>query len=294
MVALNERTSAKISLMAAPQLDYTDDKQPKKDVLVYYLRLLKEVHGEAGVTTGQRSNLPIAEKLSRDLIYWQQEALNYKISSAYLHDMSEYDDTKKLLGDLKTVAFEKKSGMPVAYIDEEVTGQASTSNGISHTFSEDLATKALETSLGYCNITLDLSDVSFPQQKPSNLYIIFANDYFSSGLECWESLSGKITSNLYTYWHDFTAFDQTTLLESDARIRRFLALDYSDQRHGNEISLKVENFDETAYFILKLNYGFVENAEGAEVKDLKNGFYLLKINQPEVLIHTAEKTRSIH
>ena len=76
--------------------------------------------------------------------------------------------------------------------------------------------KCMETALGYSNITLDFYSVTYPEGDEDS----------------WEKMSKKIAANLGTYWKAYEAFDATTLTESDVRIRRFLALDYKQQRAG--------------------------------------------------------------
>ena len=270
LVSMEEKNDAKMSLMASPQLDYSDDIEPTKDMLIYYLRLLNEGYGEAGISTKQISSVPLSEKIGKDLVYWQSEAANYKLQSAYLTDKSEYDVVKKLMPSLRTIVIPAEDGMPVRYFDGTVTCQMTTSNGLTHTFSEDIGLKAYETALGYSNIVLDMSMVSHPKDGD------------------WADFSRRSSSNLITYWKQYAGFEHTTLSESDERIRRFFALNYSDSRNDNVIHLHVDQFDEKAYFVFKLNEGELDEVEGANVINLKNCFYLLELDQADVTITLKE------
>lgn len=270
LVALDEKTGAKISLMAAPQLDYADENEPIQGLLIYYLRLLNEGYGEAGISTRQISNVPLAEKIARDRVYWDAEAKDYKLQSAYLDSAEFYDTVKTYLPDLKTIVIPNEKGMPVRYVDEVVTCQMTTSDAMTHTFSQDIDLKAYETALGYSNVVLDMSEVSYPNT------------------EDWADLSRKTSSNLITYWKQYSGFANTTLSESDERIRRFFALNYTDGKQENRIHLHVERFDESAFFVFKLNSGEIDQVEGANVVDLKHDFYLLEVFQEDVVITLKE------
>ncbi|MBP5264357.1 MAG: DUF2194 domain-containing protein, partial [Lachnospiraceae bacterium] len=70
-IAMTERSKDKISLLVSPQMDYTDDIEPTQNMLIYYLRLLNEGYGEAGVSTKQTSSISLSEKLAKDKVYWQ-------------------------------------------------------------------------------------------------------------------------------------------------------------------------------------------------------------------------------
>ena len=271
IIALTEQSKDKISLMITPQMDYTDELEPEEELLTFYLRLLNEGYGEAGLSTTQVSSLPLKEKIGMDRVYWQKEAADYVLQTLYLDQLEEYEEAKAIIPDLKTVVIDKAEGVPVCYLDDEVTCQMTTSDVMTHTFSEDIALKSLETALGYSNVVMDMFQVSHPN-----------GDDFAD-------FSRKTSSNLLTFWKPYAGFAKTTLSESDARIRRFMALDYHDSKKGNEITLHVDGFDEQAFFILKLNRDVIDEVTGAEVTDLKDGFYLLDVSQEDVVITVKER-----
>ena len=271
IIAMTEHSGDKISLMVSPQMDYEDEKEPEEEMLIYYLRLLNEGYGEAGLSTKQFSAVPVKKKLAKDQIYWKSEASDYVLQTLYLDDPSKYEEARECIPALRTVVIDENGGKPVQYLDGNVTCQMTTSDALTHTFSEDLALKSYETALGYSNVVMDLSMVSHPKQ-----------DDFAD-------FSRKTSGNLITYWKQFSGFTKTTLSESDARIRRFLALDYYDGRNGNQISLHVDGFDQQAFFILKLNRDVIDEVTGAKITDLKNGFYLLDVSEPNVVIKVKER-----
>ncbi|MBQ1849570.1 MAG: hypothetical protein II139_04305 [Lachnospiraceae bacterium] len=272
VISMTERSKDKISLMVTPQMDYEDDIEPEDNMLVFYLRLLNEGYGEAGLSTKQISNLSLAQKLGKDRVYWEREAADYVLRSLYLDDATHYEDAKALLPDLRTIVIEEKNAKPVTYVDDEVTCQVATSDCLTHTFSQDIALKSLETALGYSNVVFDMFEVSHPS----------GDDY--------ADFSRKTSSNLLSFWKPYAGFAKTTLSESDLRIRRFMALDYHDARKGSEITLHVDNFDKEAFFILKLNRDEIDEVEGATITDLGDGFFLLGATQEDVKITVKVRT----
>ena len=87
------------------------------------------------------------------------------------------------------------------------------------------------------------------------------------------------------------------MAESDERIRRFLALNYTQERTGNEIHLHIENFEKEAYFILRLQSGnwYVKEAKGASFAQLDDKSYLVTATMEDVALtigeeHTAKIT----
>lgn len=271
MIAMTERTGDKISLMISPQMDYEDDKEPEDELLIYYLRLLNEGYGEAGLSTKQFSSVPVRKKIEKDVVFWKREAPDYALKTIYLDDAEAYEEVKTSVPGLRSVVVDEAQGEPVKYLDDGVICQMATSDALTHTFSEDICLKSIETALGYSNVVMDLSMVSHPKQED------FAD------------FSRKTSSNLITFWKQFSGFSKTTLSESDARIRRFLALDYYDGRNGNQISLHVDGFDKQAFFILKLNRDVIDEVTGAEITELGNGFFLLDVSEPDVLIKVKER-----
>ena len=156
----------------------------------------------------------------------------------------------------------------MGYLNENVTLQPSTSSGIRHTFLDDFKVKCMETALGYSNITLDLYSVTYPEGDEDS----------------WEKMSKKIAANLGTYWKAYEAFDATTLTESDVRIRRFLALDYKQQRTDNVIILSLEHREDAAWFLLRLHGEEVTEVAGGSFEEVEDGVYLILAEEDEVSV----------
>ena len=79
--------------------------------------------------------------------------------------------------------------------------------------------------------------------------IPFKHDIFWPQQETdrWQIMQKHFSSNILTYWKNFTGFDSMTLSESNTRIRTFLNLDFSESRTENEITLETSEKGDLLY-----------------------------------------------
>lgn len=278
LTALNKRTKMKMTCMISPQFDYGDTMEPDGDNVAYYLKLLKEERGEAGLSGTSVAPMDIREKLALDEAFWQQYAPDYTFQSLYLRDSSQKATlSEKEKEEIKTLVINRENRVdPIVLFDESgMTLQSVTSNGYKHTFMDDFRLKSMETALAYSNITLDLYAVTYPESDDDS----------------WEKLMKQISPNVSTYWKNFYAFEQTTLSDSDLRIRRFLALDYEQSRKEDTIFVDITNFDEQAWFILRLNQEELQSVKGGEYVLVEDGVYLIEAEKPELSIRVKPSSK---
>lgn len=278
LVALQETTDAKLTCMVTPQFTYDDAQEPDGSEVAYYLKQLKEQNGELGWSATNRSDLSVADKLAIDKPFWKNYGADYKITSVYLRDGSQKSAAALALKDedVRTlvVADEDTTSPIISYATDNITQQKVTSAGITHTFSDDLKLRSMETALGYSNITLDLLSVTYPKTKQDS----------------WEKMLRKLSPNLTTFWKPFEAFTHTTLSESDQRIRRFLAIDYEQERQGDNIAVMVKNFDQQAWFVLRLNGETVKSVKGGSSTKIEDGAYLICAEKDKITIKVGRKS----
>ena len=276
LVSMTERTGAHISLMAAPQLDYEDGNEPDSALLPRYMSLVKEGRGEIGASMGRVSEISLEDKLSRDVSFYTEGAGKYTILSMYAGNLEEVLEApwESYFPKLRTIATGLDNGKPpIDYIGRNVTLQRATAVGKEHPYSANLAIMGYETALGYSNIVLDMKDVSYPRDEKDH----------------WQNLTRVISQNICTYWQDFDLFSETTLAESDARIRKFLALDYRTEQKGNQILLHTNDFEDAAWFLVKINWGEPGEVQGGTLQEMGGGYYLLEATETEVVISLEKR-----
>jgi len=271
LIAITEKTGARISLMTAPQLDYSDDKEPDSEILPRYMTLVKEEYGEVGVSMGQVSDVSMEGKMSRDYSFYVNGADGYTLISMYTDNLDAVMKAawKRYFPQLRTIVTAPDDEDPIVdYLDRSMVVQRGTAYGKDHTYGGNLAIMGYETALGYSNVVLDMKDVSYPKSEEDH----------------WENLSRELSRNLTTYWQDFEAFTQTTLTESDARVRKFLTLDYRAERMNDNIFLHINEFEDCVWFLFKLNDGVPGEIQGGTLQDMGGGYYLLEATETEVMI----------
>jgi len=265
------------------QADYEDDIEPKEDEYVFYLKELNEQKAEAGVSVNSRAkNITLLDKMVRDSAFYEVANNGYTFTAAFADDAQSAKELKRIipkadaLNDIKTVIQRYDVNTPiVSYLDQDVTLQSTTSDGVYYTFSQDLRMKSLQTALAYSNTLLDMYPIAWPE-TPEDVWVNMYDDY---------------SRNINTFWKKFHVFDNTMASESDVRVRRFLNLDYSDRISENVIYLDVEDRSEDVWFMLLTNGQGIEKVEGATYKKVEEDAYLLKINSDSVRIYLQDSNR---
>lgn len=263
LVSVLLKTNNQLTCMITPQFEYYDENEPDVDKIKYFLRLLQEEYGEAGLSAETMSKTTLVNKMNRDESFWTEALPGYSFLSLYLTDESKIKQViaSEYLSTLRTIAVDyKKNTRPVvSYAHDNITLQRATSGGAEYTYSDDIYTKCMETALGYSNIVIDLTSVAYPESDESS----------------WEKVSKNISANVCTYWKPFEKFAMTTLSESDQKVRRFLALDYSKSREDNVIDVKIENFEKEAWFLLRTHDESIKEINGASYEQIEKNVYLI-------------------
>lgn len=281
LAATTEKSQNKMTCFLTPQQDYTDANEPQGDLLTYYLKLLQERKGEAGLSASVQRGKGLEYKLKADVKCLREAVPGYEYVSLYQARLADDEIEEALKSDLykniRTILADYDShGVLLSYFQHgDVTRQLAVNDGYSHTFSEDLRQNSIETALGYSSIMIDLNKVAFP----------------GSARYSWEKLYEKFASYTATYWKAYEKLAAVTCAESDERIRRFLSLNFTQERNGDEITLQVTNFEKEAYFILRLQSGseFVEKAKGASFEQMDDKSYLITATQDQVSLTLGKK-----
>lgn len=278
MLTVSRRGGWKLTALLTPQFDYQDGIEPAADSYRFYLQQFKEAEAEAGISLRHDGNVSLEEKAARDSEFYRLAENAYTFSAACgnpaeWRELAVSDD----LDQIRTIACEPDEDTPVVfYVDDRVTGQSMISNAKSHTYSENIRMRSLETALGYSNVMVDIRDVIWPETDDSH----------------WQNLIEKVSSNIDTWWKPFAAFEKTSLTESDRRLRTLLNLDYSHSREGDRIVLETRGMEEDGWFLLRTHGEAVAEAAGAEVQEVEKDVYLVHMLESRVELQ-MEKSRGV-
>lgn len=279
LISIVEKGGLKMTCFMQPQTNYEDGIEPTSRDLVFYLKQMKEQNAEAGLSLQYKNAESLRDKLNQDAEFFRKADSSYKYGAAYTEE-KDLDIVKALMNtelmkNVSTLVCEYTEDEPViSYCTDSVTLQSVTSDGMNYTYSDDIRMRSIQSSLGYTNVMLNMQKIFWPERKKDR----------------WQIMQKRFSSNLLTYWKNFTGFDSTTLSESNTRTRTFLNLDFSETRTDDEITLKTS--ESGSWFILKTHGEEIEEIEGGTQKKLEDNVYLIQAQDTTVKIQV--KTAGLH
>lgn len=279
LISIVEKGGLKMSCFMQPQTNYEDGIEPTSRDLVFYLKQMKEQNAEAGLSLQYKNAESLRDKLNQDAEFFRKADSSYKYGAAYTEE-KDLDTVKALMNtelmkNVSTLVCEYTEDEPViSYCTDSVTLQSVTSDGMNYTYSDDIRMRSIQSSLGYTNVMLNMQKIFWPERKKDR----------------WQIMQKRFSSNLLTYWKNFTGFDSTTLSESNTRTRTFLNLDFSETRTDDEIILKTS--ESGSWFILRTHGEEIEEIEGGTQKKLEDNVYLIQAQDKTVKIQV--KTAGLH
>ena len=276
LISVVEKSDMKMTCFIQPQADYTDDIEPKFGNLEFYLKQMKEQNAEAGISLEYQKLDKAEDKVIKDTEFFENEKINYRFGAAFAKEKDLKgilkDTDSGLLGDVGTLVCDYTENQPVvSYYSDSVILQTVTSDGMNYAYSDDIRMRSIQTALGYTNVMLDMYDIFWPQEKTDR----------------WEVMQKRFSSNLLTYWKNFRDFDSTTLSESNARIRTFLNLAYSQSREDNTITLQTSEVG--SWFILRTHGEEIDEIDGGSQTEIEADAYLICAEDTTVKIRLKEQ-----
>ena len=276
LISVVEKSDMKMTCFIQPQADYTDDIEPKSGNLEFYLKQMKEQSAEAGISLEYQKLDKAEDKVTKDTEFFENEKINYRFGAAFAKEKDLKgilkDTDSGLLGDVGTLVCDYTENQPVvSYYSDSVTLQTVTSDGMNYAYSDDIRMRSIQTALGYTNVMLNMYDIFWPQEKTDR----------------WEVMQKRFSSNLLTYWKNFRDFDSTTLSESNARIRTFLNLAYSQSREDNTITLQTS--EAGSWFILRTHGEEIDEIDGGSQTEIEADAYLICAEDTTVKIRLKEQ-----
>ena len=276
LISVVEKSDMKMTCFIQPQADYTDDIEPKSGNLEFYLKQMKEQSAEAGISLEYQKLDKAEDKVTKDTEFFENEKINYRFGAAFAKEKDLKgilkDTDSGLLGDVGTLVCDYTENQPVvSYYSDSVTLQTVTSDGMNYAYSDDIRMRSIQTALGYTNVMLDMYDIFWPQEKTDR----------------WEVMQKRFSSNLLTYWKNFRDFDSTTLSESNARIRTFLNLAYSQSREDNTITLQTS--EAGSWFILRTHGEEIDEIDGGSQTEIEADAYLICAEDTTIKIRLKEQ-----
>lgn len=272
--AMTKTNDLKLTCFFGAQYDYQDGYEPVGDEVTFYLQQLKEVSSEAGISLNYKEGVTFQDVLKRDTEFYQSLESQYHYQAVFVEekDLEAVEAAvgkSGLLKETRTLGCEWSHERPlVSYLTDEVTLQHTVGNAEIYSYSNHLEARSIQSALGYSNVLLNLQDALWPQDKEDQ----------------WENLYDEMSSNVKTYWSGDNGYEQTTLSESDQRVRTFLNLDYEESRNDNTLILEVRNSNQDSWFILRTHQEIISEIKGGEYQEVEEDVYLIHVQEPIVKI----------
>lgn len=278
--ALAKLNEYKLTCFFKPQFDYLDGILPNPDEVPFYLQQLRQLDSEAGMALSYKENADFDTMLEEDTVFYESLDSSYQYQTVFAEEadlqvLQKYLQKNRMLQKVVTVSSEYNAAQPLFdYITDSVTLQRTTGNAEEHSYMDDFTVRGIETALLYSNILVDLHNAVWPQGEDDE----------------WQNLYDSMASNVRTYWSAYRNLEQTTLSESDFRIRTLLNLDYSHEREGNTVTLRVKQGENETFFMLRTHEEKIVGIRGGKYEKLETGIYLITAKEAVVEIDLGEIT----
>lgn len=271
-VAAADKGNRKItSFISVKQNDSTKTK-PKTDGLIDYLKYFNEESAEAGVSLGRINSSDIRASVKDEKAQLDKLNLDYMFAAGYVRNENK-DKLESLIngngkidyfGDIRTVVGEYAENERILYwLTDKITYQNVTTDAYKHSYRDNLRLKSVETGLGYSNVQADIYRILNPENEKDQ----------------WENLADKMAANIDTYWKPFSAFDKTTVSQSDLKVRNFLNGKVTSSKNGNTVTVKTENYEGEAYLLFRTHGEELYEMTGGSFKKIEDNAYLLTLTE---------------
>lgn len=282
LVSVAQDGDWKITAYLAKKQDNVSKEDADVKSLVDYLKYFNEESAEAGISLGRMNDTDIQKSLEADKQEIEKQDITYPFSGAYIRSENEEqlsklvkDEKLKIFSDVRTICKAYDEEQPVfSWMTDWITTQAITMNGYQYTYKDDFRLKSIQTALGYSNVQVDIYRAIWPQKRKDE----------------WEVISEKLASNISTYWNPFSVFEKTTITESDTRVRRFLNESVTSDRKADQISIKVENFNEDAWMMLRTHGEKIESMKNGSWEKIEDDAYLLHLTSSQATVTLKSDT----
>lgn len=255
---------------------------PNQSDFIDYLKYFNEESAEAGICLGRIGSTDLSWSVEDERNTLGEWKTQYTFAGGYvrkenkqkLASVIDRNGQISFFEDIRTIVGEYENDVQIlSWLTDQITCQQLTADAYRHTYKDGLRLKSLETALGYSNIQIDMYRVLWPESQ----------------LDEWQNVAEKMASHIDTYWKPFSAFDKTTVSESDSRVRNFLNGSVESTRNGACISIETRDFTGDAYLLLRTHGEKPEEMTGGTWKQVEEDTYLLQLTSKKASITLKSK-----
>lgn len=281
LVAAAHKGGWKMTTFLAVKQSNETTQEPDMPSFIEYLKYYNEESVEAGMVLGRKEDPDVQSSMTEERERLTDLGLTYAFTGGFVRPENQEqvfallnaDGTMPIFSEIRTVITERDPQQPLfSWMTDQITRQSITADGYAHTYKDNLRLKSLQTAFGYSNVQADIFRVIWKQEGDAS----------------WEHMAQTLSSQIDTYWKPFSAFEKTTITESDRRVRNFLNERITSEGvatdTGRQITIGVEHFEKDAFLLLRTHGENLKSMEGGTWKQIEEDAYLL---------HLTESTASV-
>ena len=281
--SVSSKNKMKPSFMISAKLDYDSGGAPEEKALHYLMELIRESHGEAGLSFQAYSDISLLDKISFDLDFFGKELKEYNFYSGYIGDLNRDEVLASLQeSDLEKIAVLLADANEKNYLIETENNDvilSPTTSSQYYSFRKDFTLKSVETALGYSMAAQNMEICVYPKTKDAHLQN-FTRDY---------------SGTMNTLYEAFSDFDATTVTEAGNRVKNYLNLEYevNVSMEKDRVTITTNTYGEGQYFILKVPNMEIASISMGDYKKLEEGVYLLSLTSSNTTIDLQKEDNSL-
>lgn len=260
----------------ATQMNYTDSIEPSDEFIAFYRQEIERLSGALGLSLNQLTDAALSDIIEQNNRFLTQAMPEYRFTAAYMTPAQLQQlitaSFPALLNDITLFMTDEQDAAPLlGFINDRALSVAFTTDGFIHESMDDLHLVCIETALGMNNQKVEMSKAFYPDDGTD-----------------WNALN-LLWSRGDTYQKPYKAFSDVSVYGLEARVRTFLALDYSAQLEDHVLTLSVTNpSDAESSFILRLHNQLIDKVEGAKCTKLSDTAYLITTGEASVTVHLKD------
>lgn len=256
------------------QANYQDDILPKESELDLYFQQFYQNQVEIGLSVDAYSDVSLADKFAEDEVFYKERFFPYRVGAIYGKNSDEVTLSETLGTHIYTIVEDADPTKKIVSASGNRVIQQITSDASDYDYQSDLTMRSIETVLGYSNIKMDFYKILWPAEEDMH----------------WEKMSDLTFRVAGTYWKSFYGYDQTTISESDQRVRNYLNLNYVCKYGKNALKLSIAGSEE-GYFMLRTHGQEIAAISGGEYTQFEKDAYLIHVESSDVYIMLKDAGR---
>lgn len=277
ILAMSSRQELKMTCFLNTGYERTSLAGIMPEDLIFYLQQFKEAGAEAGLSMNRARDVSVSEQIAEERGFLGRMDCGYSFGAVYEEAVSEelqeaMEKNAYFSGIHTLTCRDRGENFLLSYYTGDVTLQGVTAEVEAYSYRTDFRNRSLATALAYSNTLIDMHRIMWPETEDDR----------------WEKYFNKVFSNVSTYFHNFTFMEDTTLSESDSRVRSLLNLSYEIEKEDDGIVVYATGIRQEAWFLLRTHGQKIADITNGDYEQVEQDAYLVKVQVGGTHIRLAQ------